>query len=210
MKQPRVSVVFPEQHDETASALGRAFINDPPFKAILPDVSDPIERARRLTELFRAALTIQRRMGEPVLGVLDSSKVVAAAVIAGTSPMSNASLIAFGLPRMAQVIRAIGWGGVRRSLELTDVLAKNHPPERHIYLNFLGVDPVHQRKHYGRALLTHLRELALEREDLEGVYLETSTEENVAYYSSQDYRTLGEIKPLGVRMWRMFQPKTRP
>src|SRR5262245_55450053 len=52
MKQPRVSVVFPEQHEETASALGRAFINDPPFKAILPDVSDPVERARRLTELF--------------------------------------------------------------------------------------------------------------------------------------------------------------
>ncbi len=43
------------------------------------------------------------------------------------------------------------------------------------------------------------------RSKLCSVYLETGTEENVAYYGSRGYETLGEIHPLGCRMWRITQ-----
>ena len=45
------------------------------------------------------------------------------------------------------------------------------------------------------------------RSDLEGVYLETATETNVAYYTRNGFEVIGEFYPLGVRMWRMFQPR---
>ena len=45
------------------------------------------------------------------------------------------------------------------------------------------------------------------RSDLDGVYLETATEANVAYYTRHGYEVIGEFHPLGVRMWRMFQAR---
>src|SRR5215472_6281761 len=207
---PRVSVLFPNQFEEAAIALGRAFVRDPALMAILPEsvVSDPDDRVRRLTEVFRAALAVQRREGEPVLGVLDNGRVAGAAVIAGGGAASILTLLAFGLTRMPAMLRAVGWGGTRRALELTDTLARNHPPQRHIYLNFLGVDPDHQGKHYGIALLDALRDLAERRTDLAGVYLETATQANVPYYSAHGYQVIGEMYPLGVKFWRMFQAKS--
>jgi ribosomal protein S18 acetylase RimI-like enzyme len=202
---PRVSVVFPEQYEQTALALGRAFINDPPLKAILPDVVEPVARARHLTEMFRAIFGIQKRTGQPVFGVLAEGRVVAAAVTEGAH--TTGGTVVNGLGQIPRMVRGLGWGGMIRGLQLMDTLMRNHPPEPHLYLNFLGVDPDFQRKHCGAALLAHLREIAQDRNDLAGVYLETATEENVAYYSAKGYQVLGEIYPLGVRMWRMFQRK---
>jgi ribosomal protein S18 acetylase RimI-like enzyme len=203
-----VSVLFPEQYEQAAIALGLAFVRDPALMAILPEkeVSDPGERVRRLSELFRTALAIQRREGEPVIGVLDEGRVAGVAVIAGTAGSSVAHMLAFGMPQLPRMVRAVGWGGTVRSLQLMDTLARNHPPEPHIYLNFLGVDPEHQGKHYGVALLDYLRELSVRRQNLAGVYLETATEANVPYYSARGYRIIGEMYPLGVKFWRMFQP----
>jgi ribosomal protein S18 acetylase RimI-like enzyme len=202
---PHVSVVFPEQYEQTAVSLGRAFINDPPLKAILPDVVEPQARARHLTEMFRGLLGIQKRTGQPVFGVLADGRVIAAAVTEGAH--TTGGTIVNGLGQLPRMVRGLGWGGTIRGLQLMDVLLRNHPPEPHLYLNYLGVDPDYQRKHCGSALLAHLRDIAQERNDLAGVYLETATEENVAYYSGKGYQVIGEIYPLGVRMWRMFQRK---
>ncbi len=204
-EKPRVSLIFPEQYKQASIALGRAFINDPPLVAVLPDVTDPALRAARLTDVFRSALAVQRRMGEPVFGVLHEGRVVAAAVTEGASYTSFASFIAMGLPQIPRMVGAVGWGGLRRAMQLTEVLARNHPREPHLYLNFLGVDPDYQGSHFGTALLEHLRDAVAQRTDLAGVYLETATAANVAYYSARGYEVLSEIYPLGVRMWRMFQ-----
>src|SRR5260221_12216377 len=80
-KRPTASIIFPEQYGEAARALGRAFIDDPPVKLLLPEPADPVERARLLTLFFEAMLGIQRNTGEPVLGVMMDNKVVAAAII---------------------------------------------------------------------------------------------------------------------------------
>jgi ribosomal protein S18 acetylase RimI-like enzyme len=204
---PRVSILFPEQYEQAAVTLGRAFISDPPLLAILPGVTDPQPRARRLADVFRAALAIQARRGEPVLGVLDAGRVVGVAVVEGTAFTTTAQLITAGIAHTPRLIGAIGFGGLRRLLALMDTLAKNHPPQPHIYLNFLGVDPAFQRRHCGHVLLERLRALAADRTDVAGVYLETATEANVAYYASRGYEVTGEVHPLGVRMWQMFQTR---
>ncbi len=203
--RPVASVIFPEQYAEAASALGRAFINDPAFKVVLPEPAEPSARARQLTMLFGGMLAMERKRGEPVLGVVLEGRVVGAAVTEGVGRVSTAQMLIGGLAQVPALVSAIGWGGLGRGIKLLDELGRNHPAEPHLYLNILGVDPDHQRHHCGVALLEHLRELAALRPSLCGVYLETALEANVAYYQSRGYEVLGEMHPLGVRMWRMLQ-----
>jgi ribosomal protein S18 acetylase RimI-like enzyme len=203
-----VTVAFPEQHDQAALALGRAFVNDPIFKAIFPDATGPEERARHLPDVFRAMLAIQRRSGQPVFAVVDDNgRVVAAAVTEGIGHPSTLSLVVTGLGQMPRLIRAIGVGGLARALKLFGMLADNHPKEPHLYLQVLGCDPPFQGKGYGKALLDRLALEARARPEIAGIYLETATEANVAFYGSKGYEILGELYPLGVRTWRMYQRK---
>ncbi|HYB91132.1 MAG TPA: GNAT family N-acetyltransferase [Candidatus Binataceae bacterium] len=203
--KPAVSLIFPEQYQQAAEALGRAFINDPPMWAVLPDLSDPAERARRIAMLFSVVLEIQRRNGQPVFGVVENEKVAAAAVVEGVGQTPPGALSVLGLvPRM---VAAVGTRGALRAARLSGDQFRNRPPKPHLYLSLLGVNPPYQQRHFGIALLDHLRDLASLRGELAGVYLETATEANVAYYTRAGYETIGEMFSIGVRMWRMMQPR---
>jgi ribosomal protein S18 acetylase RimI-like enzyme len=204
---PRVSLVFPEHHVDAAGVLSRAFVSDLLVNAIAPEPREPQERGRRLTGLFAVALKLHRDAGQPVFGVFEAGALIAAAVVEGTKHPSAAATTLSGLLSLPTMVRAAGWGGTRRSIELVETLTRNHPPQPHLYLNILGVEPSFQRRHCGVAILDHLRELVAARSDLEGVYLETASEANVAYYMRNGYEVIGEFHPLGVRMWRMFQPR---
>ncbi|MGD1027856.1 GNAT family N-acetyltransferase [Candidatus Binatus soli] len=205
--KPIVSILYPEQHEQAAVSLGRAFIHDPAFKVILPDITEPVARAEHLADLFRAQLGVERRTGQPVFGVVNNGRVVAAAVTEGVGHSGVLGLITAGLPQFPRLVRGVGWGGMIRAMNIVGVLAKHHPKEPHLYLQTLGVDPAFQGKGYGKALLDRLALEARVRPEIAGVYLETGTEANVAFYSSKGYEILGELYPLGVRQWRMYQRK---
>jgi GNAT superfamily N-acetyltransferase len=205
---PQVAILFPHQDAEAAAVLGRAFVDDPLIKAILPPIEDADERARRMGQMFAVALASQRHGGQPLMGVLQEGRVGAAAIIEQVKqPPSVASIVLHGLALLPALARIGGLGGVRRAVAALDVLSRNRPAAPHLYLNVLGVEPALQRRHFGVALLDWLRDQAALRPDLLGVYLETATEANVAYYSHVGYRVTGEIYPLGVRMWQMLQPR---
>jgi ribosomal protein S18 acetylase RimI-like enzyme len=207
-EQPQVSILFPNQDPEAAAVLGRAFVDDLLIKTILPPIADATERGRRMGALFAAALAGQRREGQPIVGVMHEGRVGAAAIIEQVKrPPSKTSRVFHGAARIPALVNAAGVGGVRRALAAVDVLSRNRPAEPHLYLNVLGVEPALQRRHFGVAVLDWLREQTALRPELVGVYLETSTEANVAYYSHAGYRVTGEIYPLGVRMWQMLQPR---
>jgi ribosomal protein S18 acetylase RimI-like enzyme len=204
---PRVALVFPEHYADAAGVLSRAFVNDPLINALSPEPREPVERGRRLTGLFEVVLRLQRADGQPVFGIFEDGRLIAAAVVEGTTHASMGGTLVAALPGLATMVRAIGWGGVGRAIELLRTLARNHPPRPHLYLNILGVEPSFQGHHCGIAILNHLRELVEMRSDLDGVYLETATEANVAYYTRHGYEVIGEFYPLGCRMWRMFQAR---
>jgi hypothetical protein len=207
-EKPRVAILFPNQDAAAAAMLGRAFVDDPLFKAILPPLEDAGERGRRMGEMFVAALAGQRSSGQPLVGVLHEGRVAAAAIIEQVErPPSLISMALHGLALMPRLARAGGLSGVRRATAALNVLSRNRPVAPHLYLNVLGVEPVLQRRHFGAAVLDWLRDQTAIRPDLLGVYLETATEANVAYYSRFGYRVTGEIYPLGVRMWQMVQPR---
>ena len=208
-RYPSVAQLFPVQHRAAAAVLGRAFVNDPLIGAIIGAVDDVAERARRMSLLFGVILAEQTHAGQPVLGVLDQGRVGAAAIIEQVPwPSSSAATVLRGLLLLPDLVRAAGLSGLMRAVTTLDTLLKHRPAEPHIYLNVLGVEPDLQRRHYGVALLDYLRAQAAMRPDLAGVYLETATAANVAYYSRVGYEVIGEIRPLGVRVWRMLQRRT--
>lgn len=204
---PRVSLVFPEHYADAAALLSRAFVADPLALATSPEPREPEERARRLTGLFATAIRIHRAAGQPIFGVFEGGRLVAAAVVEGTTHPPASLTVLHGLAALPMLIRAVGWGGMLRSIKVVDTLARHHPPQPHLYLNILGVEPAFQQHHCGVAILDHLCELAAARTDLTGVYLETAKEANVAYYARSGYEVIGEFYALGVRCWRMFQPR---
>jgi ribosomal protein S18 acetylase RimI-like enzyme len=208
-EHPNVALLFPGQHAEAAAVLGRAFVDDPLIGAIIGDITDASARTECMARLFGVILAEQCHSGQPVLGVLHDGRVGAAAIIEQVErPSSSAETVIHGLTLIPDLIRAAGVGGLFRAISTLDTLLRNRPAEPHLYLNAIGVEPDLQRRHFGVAVLDYLRAQVAMRPDLAGVYLETATEANVAYYSHVGYQVIGEIRPLGVRVWRMLQPRT--
>jgi ribosomal protein S18 acetylase RimI-like enzyme len=203
--KPKVALLFPDQYRAASWMLGRAFVDDPLLCAIVG--KEPAsDRAERMGRLFGVLLRTHRRDGQPVLGVMDEGHIAGAAIIEQVGRPAGALATAVtGLPFVPAMIGAVGLNGVRRAMTVVDELARHRPREPHIYLAVLGVEPAMQGRHYGVALLDYLREQATLRPDLAGVYLETATEANVAYYTKAGYEAIGEIAPLDVRVWRMLQ-----
>ena len=71
-------------------------------------------------------------------------------------------------------------------------------------LGSLGVDPVHQGRGVGTALLRHW--LARTAGDVSGAYLETDVRDNVGFYDRQGFAVERETRVLGVRVWCMRRP----
>jgi ribosomal protein S18 acetylase RimI-like enzyme len=207
-ERPTIALLFPPLHLEAARMLSRAFIDDPLINAVIGDVSDRVERAARMARLFGVILADQCHSGQPVIGVMHEGRVAAAAIIEQVNrPSSAAANMVHGLAQLPELFRACGYRGLLRAISTLDTLLRNRPVQTHIYLNVLGVEPDLQGRHFGVALLDYLRDQSAMRPDLAGVYLETAKEANVAYYSHVGYQTIGEIRPLGVRVWRMLQPR---
>jgi GNAT superfamily N-acetyltransferase len=71
-------------------------------------------------------------------------------------------------------------------------MAQYHPHEPHWYLPLIGVDPAHQSRGHGDALMAY----ALERCDRDGVpaYLESTNPRNVSLYRRHGFEPIGAIQ----------------
>jgi len=71
-------------------------------------------------------------------------------------------------------------------------MAKYHPSEPHWYLPLIGVDPAHQGKGHGDALMAY----ALEQCDRDRLpaYLESTNPRNVSLYRRHGFEALGSIQ----------------
>jgi len=67
-----------------------------------------------------------------------------------------------------------------------------HPAEPHWYLPLIGIDPAHQRKGHGSALLRHA--LARCDRDHAPAYLESSNPANIPLYRRHGFEVLGTIQ----------------
>lgn len=93
---------------------------------------------------------------------------------------------------MSIVERTVRPEQLQTAFGIFEGMAKYHPPEPLWYLPLIGVDPAHQNRGVGGALLRH----ALERIDREKhlAYLESSNPENIPLYERHGFEVMGTIQ----------------
>jgi GNAT superfamily N-acetyltransferase len=185
------------QYGAAARLITDALLYDPGWVAVGPDRTGHRRLVARL--YHRSALGVMHRWGRPIYGAFRDGRLagVAATFAAGRYPPPAWTLVAY-----APGFLLAGPAPVVRGLRVAAVQDRGHPPEEHVFLWFLAVDPGHQRQGIGHALLARVFE------DAEApVYLDTANPANVPYYASFGFEEIGSgALPRGARMWFMRRP----
>ncbi len=184
--------VEPNDHEQLARVLARAFDDDPIQRWVFPSART---RARYgdgffLWSLWRCAEQRVSWTTEDVAGAalrmlpgrwrVSAGQMVKLARLTGLGVRWRTPLVSWGL------------GAVER----------HHPHDRHLYLGVLGVDPSRQGARIGSALLAPGLELC-DREGL-AAYLETGKERNIGYYGRCGFRVTRQLRlPAGPPVWLM-------
>ncbi|MCC7384474.1 MAG: GNAT family N-acetyltransferase [Deltaproteobacteria bacterium] len=203
----RIQPITRELVVPVADALARAFHDNPSFIALL-DRQSSEQRLRTLIQLQRIFVRATLDRGDASC-ILEDGRPVAAllAYPPGAYPWPLAQLT-----RFAPALLAMGLRGVRRGFHLSQVLDTWHIDRPHWYVFVLGVDPSHQGRGLGGALLARICELA-DRAAVES-YLETDRHSSVRLYERHGYRVLHhEALPAlqALEMWSMArEPRPSP
>jgi ribosomal protein S18 acetylase RimI-like enzyme len=188
--------------EQAAAILGRAFQDNPAYRAILAHLPDDA-RARAVQRVKRgftdAAIRWQEASAVWVEGSMAGVSLVCAP---GQYPPGVAAFL-----RHARGCMTTGWRGTMNFLRADLYITRKHLRGPHYYLFVLGVDPSFQRRGLGRVLLAALAEKA----DAAAVpcYLETDKPSSVELYRSAGYEVLTEEDVPGVagmHMWTMKRP----
>jgi GNAT superfamily N-acetyltransferase len=153
-----------------------------------------------LRRFHRTALDVAERYGGPIYGAFNDDRLtgVAATFAAGLYPPPQIRTTLRFLPGFITA----GPTPIVRGLRFSAIQESGHPPDEHVYLWFLAVDPRNQRGGIGRALLARVYE-----EAAAPVYLDTANPANVPYYASNGFEELGTAAgPRGATMWFMRRP----
>ncbi len=201
--------VSPIQHAQirvTAEMLTRAFGDSPIMLYLLPQ-----ERTRRIgmRAFFVAGLVDAYKYGEAWVATVDGTIVGSAVWLSpGAYPPGSGR-------QLQQLLRLLAVAPVApmslvRSLKYLRVVQAVHPKPDHWYLATLGVDPAHQGKGHGGALL----DAVLGRADEAGIpcYLETDKERNLAYYARYRFAETDRLLPVndGPPTWTMWRDPMPP
>lgn len=205
-RQPEVTRLPRRRWKAAADCLAWAFMDDPLWDALLPD---PRVRQRQLTGMFRATVLRAVSGGLP----LATPEVTAVAIwqpphrsaltsMLGSGFAEERWLLGLPAPERHRVTAVF-----RRLSERRDALM----PSPFWYLEAIGVQPPHQGRGLGGALIRD----GLTRADEAGLpaYLETEAESRVPLYAHFGFRVLQEVHApeVGVPMWLMRrEPVERP
>ncbi|MDQ1375941.1 MAG: hypothetical protein QOE07_579 [Acidimicrobiaceae bacterium] len=186
----------PDDARPLGATLARAFADDPVMRWLLPSAR---ARTLRLPRLFAMEL---RYLYAPYDEVYTTRDLDGAALWAppGEWRTPPANLVR-ALPRLVWTLR----GHMPAAVQCVSAIERLHPREAHWYLAVVGTDPARQRHGVGSALLAPV----LERCDRDFVpaYLESSREDNVAFYQRLGFEVTGavDLPGGGPRVWPMWR-----
>lgn len=182
--------------DAIAQLIARAFDDDPFWRWMLP-AKNFRDRQLRLVKLELHHLYL----GNDEVWVTDGEILGAAMWAPPRKWKQPTGEMVRALPGQARVFG-------RRSLTMLKIgglIEKAHPPGPHYYLGILGSDPDQRGKGIGSACI----EPVLERCDAEGLgaYLESSKEENIAFYNRHGFELTRRLDfPAGAPpLWAMWR-----
>jgi ribosomal protein S18 acetylase RimI-like enzyme len=194
------------QKDQASEVLTSAFLDDPLYVQIFPDVD---ERSRSLRRLFGAVVGYTLKYGQVL--TTPSIEGVTCWLSPGNTRVTFWRMLRAGLEfqRTFATFRA----DARRQLldalayadEIHNRLMAGPKLDSHWYLWALGVTPVSQSRGIGGKLLRP----ALASSDHSGdpCYLETLNERSVAFYQRQGFEVRSEevVPGVEVRVWSMIR-----
>ena len=179
-----------------ARTLARAFRADPVSRYIFPD---PSRRGIGLARVFAVQLSsTYLARGEVYATARCEAGAMWMPPIGRADPLADLLVQLRLAPRLRTRVVA-AW-------RLAHLLGSVHPAVPHYYLATLGTDPAFQRRGLGSALLRPVLEHC-DREQLPA-YLESSREENVAFYTRHGFAVTGTVVAPGggPRLWLMWRP----
>jgi len=186
-----------DEYDEAARIVTDALLDDPGWVAVGPNRRG--HRRRVALRYHRTAIRLVHRYGRPIYGAIRDGELAGVAVTfgAGRYPPPAWTFVGY-VPSFL----AAGPASIVRGLRTSSIQDRGHPPDEHVFLWFLAVDPDHQRAGVGRALLNRVFE------DAEApVYLDTANPANVPYYAGFGFEETGRAAlPRGATMWFMRRP----
>lgn len=188
--------------EEVSAMLGRAFSENPVARATLAHCS-PEGRLARVIRLHRG-LVRSVHLGGEIEVVRHEGRVVGASLT--YPPEGNrAGLAAFAWTALGAL--GVGPRGTYRYWIYDKHVSPLHPSAPHHYLFILGVDPPHQGRGVGAALLRALCDRA--DRSRSPAYLETDKESSVRLYERHGFvvredLTIPELG--GLRTWTMWRP----
>ena len=192
----------PSQREQAVGVLTRAFQEDPMYSYLFPNFDERIRSLGRLWNgVVRYSLVYGQVYTTPALAG------VACWLSPGNTRMTawRMARTGFGLQRAVIRFNREARRRVLGLLTYTDQIHSRVITRPHWYLMALGVEPGRQRQGVGSQLLRPV----LARADETGVpcYLETETEQNVAFYQKQGFEIAfeGAIADAGLPLWTMVR-----
>ncbi len=198
---PQIVELTSDRRREAADLLARALAPYPTMRWLCEAERPGFEE--RLRAVYRVALAMQEREGQPSLGLLEGGRLVAAAVAhdPGRKLTAGSALAGFVgsvfSPARSTMARGHGY---------ETAIARARPREPHHFLSVIGVEPALQRRGSGRALMGALHDRAARDPRSAGVCLDTCDPDNRRYYEGFGYRLHGRCTTGPLEQWILFRP----
>lgn len=192
---PAVAPLAPEQIPAVASAIARGFQDNEIWAWIIPS---PARRARVLPGYYE---TMIRHVFLPHGHAWGTEDAQGGAL---WLPPGSRGLSPGEQVREAITLLPAGPGAWVRGSRSDATLRRHHPTEPHYYLSTLSIDPAHQGRGYGSALMKPM----LARIDAEAMpaFLETQRESNIPFYRRFAFELTERIEiPDGPPLWLMWR-----
>ncbi len=198
-----VRAITPELADRAVEVFVEAFKTEETTVYHL-DMERPAT-PRRMAALDGIFLRLYMEAGRPVLAAVKNGEVIGIGIVRDPRlPVSKRRAAALVIPKMHQMLALFA----PRPLRTMRIFLTARPPrgltKPHFTFEALGVHPDFQGLGAGRMLMREVQSLAEENPAISGIYLNTGSERNRAFYESLGYDTL-RIDDLGaVRVYHMF------
>jgi ribosomal protein S18 acetylase RimI-like enzyme len=179
MSIPVVQSATEAERDALARIISLAFAQDPMARWFIPDSSTYWEAFPDIALAFGG-----NGVAHGSAYVVESRVAAALWLPPGVEPDAGRMI-----NMIERVTPAEVWG---ERVAVFEAMARFHPEEPCWYLPLIGVDPAHQGRGLGAALMRH----ALARCDADGLpaYLESSNPRNVSLYLRHGFEILGTIQ----------------
>ena len=179
MAESKIRAATADDAERCWGSLALAFSSDPPSRWVWPDPRQYLEAFPRFARAFGGG-AIQHGTAQ----CCDDFSGVALWLPPGTAPDETA---------LMEVIENTVHGERKTAMfSMFEQMDALHPREPHWHLPLIGVDPAHQGKGIGGALLNHfLKECDREKSI---AYLEATSARNVPFYERHGFEAVGRIQ----------------